>query len=150
MRLVIQRVSEASVHVNARAVASIGRGLLVLCGVCSADTDADAAWLAQKLVHMRLFADTDGRMNLSVNDVGAEILVVSQFTLYASTAKGNRPGFSGAAAPEQANHLYERFLALVEQCLGRPVQRGVFGADMQVGLLNDGPVTICMDSKARE
>ena len=150
MRLVIQRVSEASVHVNGALVGRIGKGLLVLCGVCAADTSVDAEWLAQKVVQMRIFSDAAGKMNLSVADIGGEVLVVSQFTLHAATAKGNRPGFTAAAPPLQAVPLYEMFLSLLERQLGKPVQKGVFGADMKVGLLNDGPVTICMDSQARE
>lgn len=150
MRLVIQRVAEAAVHIDGHPVARIQKGLLVLCGICSEDTASDAEWLAQKLVHMRIFADPAGKMNLSVQDMGGEVLVVSQFTLHASTSKGNRPGFTAAAPTERAIPLYELFLASVERLHGRPVQKGVFGANMQVSLLNDGPVTLCMDSKARE
>ncbi len=128
----------------------IGRGVLVLVGVEAGDTPADAEWLAAKIVALRIFPDDEGKMNRSVVDTGGEALVVSQFTLHASTKKGTRPSFVRAAAPEEAVPLYERFLAEVEQGLGRPVARGVFAADMQVALVNDGPVTIVIDSRSRE
>jgi D-aminoacyl-tRNA deacylase len=142
-------VSEASVSIHGERVAQIGHGLM-LCGIEQADSEAEAAWLVGKIAQMRIFSDAEGKMNLSVKDVSGEVLVVSQFTLHASTKKGNRPSFIRAARPEQAIPLYERFITLLEAELGKPVQRGVFGADMQVALVNDGPVTILMDSLARE
>lgn len=150
MRAVIQRVSRASVAIDASETASIGPGLLVLAGVEEGDTAADIEWLAAKIVAMRIFADTEGRMNRSVIDIGGEILVVSQFTLHASTKKGNRPSFLRAAKPAEAIPLYERFLTMVEQGLGKPPQAGVFAADMAVSLINDGPVTILLDSRRPE
>lgn len=150
MRIVAQRVGEASVAVEGVAIANIGRGLLILAGVSRDDTEEDAAWLAGKLARMRIFPDSDGKMNLSIADIGGEILVVSQFTLYAETAKGNRPSFSSAAGPESAIPLYGLLASRLEQELGRPVARGRFGADMAVSLRNEGPVTIVMDSKKRE
>ncbi|MBK8094903.1 MAG: D-tyrosyl-tRNA(Tyr) deacylase [Verrucomicrobiaceae bacterium] len=150
MRLVIQRVSEASVTIDGAITGQIGSGLLILCGIEAVDTEEDATWLVQKVTQMRIFGDADGKMNLSVKDTGGGILVISQFTLHASTKKGNRPSFIRAARPEQAIPLYERFLSLLEAELGRPVARGIFGADMKVALINDGPVTICIDSQARE
>ncbi len=150
MRVVVQRVSEASVSIDQSVVSQIGRGLLVLLGVESADTAEDADWLAAKLCQMRIFSDAEGKMNLSVQEIVGEVLVVSQFTLHASTKKGNRPSFIRAARPEQAIPLYEHFVRSVEAHLGRSVKTGVFAADMKVALVNDGPVTITMDSKARE
>ncbi len=150
MRLVLQRVSEASVTVDGNVVGQIGAGLLILVGIENDDTADDAAWLTQKVTQMRIFADAEGKMNLSVKDSGGDLLVVSQFTLHASTKKGNRPSFIRAARPEHAIPLYEQFLALLETEIGKPVARGIFGADMQVALINDGPVTICLDSRARE
>jgi D-tyrosyl-tRNA(Tyr) deacylase len=150
MRAVVQRVSEASVTIGGAVSGRIGRGVLVLVGVEAGDTPADAEWLAAKIVALRIFPDDEGKMNRSVVDTGGEALVVSQFTLHASTKRGTRPSFVRAAAPEEAVPLYERFLAEVEQGLGRPVARGVFAADMQVALVNDGPVTIVIDSRSRE
>jgi D-tyrosyl-tRNA(Tyr) deacylase len=150
LRVVAQRVSEAKVAVDGKAIASIGAGLLILAGVSPEDTEEDGAWLAGKLVRMRIFPDAEGKMNLSVADVAGGILVVSQFTLFAETAKGNRPSFSTAAVPEKAIPLYEKFAAQLAGELGRPVSTGKFGADMAVSLVNDGPVTIVMDSKRRE
>lgn len=150
MRIVAQRVGEASVAVEGRLVGSIGRGLLVLAGVGQQDTDEDAAWLAGKVARMRIFPDAEGKMNLSVADIGGEVLVVSQFTLYASTAKGNRPSFTGAAAPAEAERLYLKLAADLARELGKGVPTGIFGADMQVSLRNEGPVTIQMDSRNRE
>ena len=150
MRLVLQRASSASVTIAGKVVASIGTGLLVLIGIEEADGEDDAAWLVQKLTQMRIFADAEGKMNLSLKDIAGDALVVSQFTLHAGTKKGNRPSFIRAARPERAVPLYEHFLLLLESHLARPVPRGVFGADMQVALVNDGPVTILLDSKARE
>jgi len=150
MRVVIQRTSEASVTIEKQVVARIGQGLLVLIGIEAADTAEDAYWLVGKIVQMRIFEDTEGKMNLSVKDVAGDVLVVSQFTLHAATKKGNRPSFIRAARPEAAIPLYEQFLTRLETELGRPVPRGVFAADMKVALINDGPVTILMDSKSRD
>ncbi|HBJ86613.1 MAG: D-aminoacyl-tRNA deacylase [Prosthecobacter sp.] len=150
MRLVLQRVSSASVTVDGAITGQIGAGLLILAGIEHDDTADDLAWLVSKVTQMRIFADAEGKMNLSVKDSGGELLVVSQFTLHASTKKGNRPSFIRAARPETAIPLYEQFLALLEAELGKPVACGIFGADMQVALVNDGPVTICIDSRAKE
>ena len=150
MRIVIQRVRHASVTVDNQAVSAIGQGLLVLVGVENGDTPADAEWLAAKTVALRIFDDADGVMNRSVLDIGGEVLAVSQFTLTASTRKGNRPSYIRAARGEEANTLYESYCQLVADRIGRPVGRGIFGADMQVSLLNDGPVTIIIDSRMRE
>lgn len=150
MRALIQRVSSASVRIDGQLHASIGPGLLVLLGVSTTDTAADTAWLVPKLVKLRIFSDDAGAMNRSVADTGGEILLVSQFTLLAATQKGNRPSFLGAARPEQAIPLYEGFRDALAAALGKPVPTGVFGADMEIGLVNDGPVTIWMDSQARE
>ncbi len=149
MRLLVQRVTGASVSIGGRECARIGRGLLVLAGVGPDDTEADVEYLAGKLVRLRVFDDGEGVMNLDVARTGGEVLVVSQFTLMASTRKGNRPSYVGAAPEAVARPLYERFAARVAELLGRSVPTGVFGADMQVGLVNDGPVTIWIDSKAR-
>lgn len=150
MRAVIQRVSEASVAVPAEGYESgIGSGLLVLVAFIDEDTAEDLEWTAKKIAGMRIFDDADGVMNLSVKDVEGEILAVSQFTLYASTVKGNRPSYIKAAKPDVAIPLYEDFLTRLEQHLGKPVGRGIFGADMKVSLLNDGPVTIIIDSKLK-
>lgn len=150
MRAVIQRVSEASVTIEGTVRGRIGPGLLVLLGIETADGPEDIEWLAGKLVRMRIFSDDAGLMNRSVQDCDGGILVISQFTLHASTKKGNRPSFIAAARPEQAIPLYEALLAQVERELGKPVARGEFGADMQVALVNDGPVTIVIDSRNRE
>jgi D-tyrosyl-tRNA(Tyr) deacylase len=150
MRLVLQRVSSASVTVDDAITGQIGLGLLILAGIEHDDTADDLAWLVSKVTQMRIFANAEGKMNLSVKDSGGDLLVVSQFTLHASTRKGNRPSFIRAARPETAIPLYEQFLALLEAEMGKPVARGIFGADMQVALVNDGPVTICIDSRAKE
>ena len=150
MRVVIQRASEASVTIDGKVTACIGTGLVVLVGIEGEDSTEDAEWLAGKIVQMRIFGDEDGKMNRSVKEVAGDILVVSQFTLHASTKKGNRPSFIRAARPEQAIPLYEGFLARLETEQGKPVGRGVFAADMKVALVNDGPVTILMDSRSRE
>ena len=150
MRLVIQRVSNAEVAVPDQDYrAEIGGGLLVLAAFIDEDTQEDLEWTARKLVAMRIFDDSEGVMNLSVKDVEGEIMVVSQFTLYASTVKGNRPSYIKAAKPDIAVPLYEKFVSLVEEHLGQEVKRGIFGADMKVSLLNDGPVTIIVDSKLK-
>ncbi|MCY3013324.1 MAG: D-aminoacyl-tRNA deacylase [Planctomycetota bacterium] len=150
MRGVIQRVNAAEVMIDGRTVGRIGPGLLVLVGVEEGDTLADADWVAEKTARMRIFADEAGKMNRSVVDIDGGLLVVSQFTLHAATQKGNRPSFLRAARPEEAVPLYERFLAALEREAGRPVARGVFAADMEVSLVNDGPVTILLDSRRRE
>ena len=150
MRAVIQRVSQASVTIAGQVRSTIGRGLLVLVAVEDADTPEDIEWLAGKLVRLRIFPDAAGLMNRSVQDVGGDILVVGQFTLFASTQKGNRPSYLRSARPEVAIPRYEAFVARLRAELGRPVGTGEFGADMKVALVNDGPVTITMDTKARE
>lgn len=150
MRLVIQRVKNASVDVPDQGYkAEIGDGLLVLAAFIDEDTQEDLEWSARKLVSMRIFDDAQGVMNLSVKDIEGDIMVVSQFTLYASTVKGNRPSYIKAAKPEIAVPLYKKFVSLVEEQSGREVKRGIFGADMKVSLLNDGPVTIIVDSKLK-
>ena len=150
MRAVIQRVSEAKVAIGGAAKGAIGTGLLVLVAVEDADTEADIEWLSGKIARLRVFADEQGVMNRSVQEVDGEILVVSQFTLFASTKKGNRPSYSHSAKPEVAVPLYDKFVARLELELGKPVQTGEFGAHMMVALINDGPVTILIDSKLRE
>lgn len=150
MRIVIQRVRHASVSIEGEVHGSIGQGLLVLVGVENGDTIDDARWLADKTVALRIFNDENGVMNRSVIDIGGEVLSISQFTLTASTRKGNRPSYIRAAGHELATQLYEAYTDMVRQRLGRPVPTGVFGADMQVDLLNDGPVTIIIDSRLRE
>ncbi|MGV3660667.1 MAG: D-aminoacyl-tRNA deacylase [Prosthecobacter sp.] len=146
MRLVLQRVSSASVTIDGQIAGQIGAGLMILAGIEGEDTAEDLAWLVQKVTQMRIFSDADDKMNLSVKDIGGELLVVSQFTLHANTKKGNRPSFIRAARPEQAVPLYEQFLSMLEADLGKPVARGVFGADMKVALVNDGPVTLILDT----
>lgn len=150
MRLVIQRVKNASVEINGKKVSEIGQGLLVLVGVEVGDTEEDVSWLAGKTVGLRIFDDDEGVMNRSVMDIGGEVLAVSQFTLTASTKKGNRPSYIRAAGHETAVPLYEKYCDEVSAAIGKQVGRGVFGADMQVSLLNDGPVTIIIDSRLRE
>lgn len=150
MRLVIQRVQRASVTVKGSTVSSIGKGLLLLLGVEQSDTEEDIQWLRRKVLGLRIFDDEEGVMNRSIMDVGGDIIVVSQFTLMASYKKGNRPSWIRAAGHEHAIPMYERFVAELEQGLGKPVGTGVFGAEMQVELVNDGPVTICMDTKNKE
>jgi D-aminoacyl-tRNA deacylase len=149
MRVVIQRVSEASVTINASIYGQIKQGFVLLLGIEEADTTEDADWLVQKITQMRIFSDEEGKMNLSLKDSNGALLIISQFTLHASTKKGNRPSFIKAARPEQAIPLYEYF---IESCKKEilDVQTGIFGADMKVSLVNDGPVTIVMDSKNRE
>jgi D-tyrosyl-tRNA(Tyr) deacylase len=150
MRVTIQRVSEASVTVDSNRISSIGRGLLVLSGFEEADTNEDLEWTAAKLVNLRIFTDEKDLMNLSVKDINGDIIVVSQFTLHALTKKGNRPSFIRAAKPDIAIALYEKFIFLVGKELGKNVGTGEFGGDMKVALINDGPVTINIDSKNRE
>lgn len=150
MRTVVQRVTHASVAVPEEGYeSSIGKGLLLLAAFIDEDTDEDIEWSARKIAAMRIFDDEAGVMNLSVKDVGGEILAISQFTLYASTVKGNRPSYIKAAKPDVAIPLYEKFLAALETELSRPIGKGIFGADMKVSLLNDGPVTIIVDSKLK-
>ena len=150
MRAVIQRVSKASVTIEGTKVADISSGLLVLLGVIDSDTPEDIQWLSNKLTNLRIFNDTDGVMNTSLKDSNGSAIVVSQFTLYAQTKKGNRPSYIKAAKPEVAKPLYEEFVRQFELDLGQTIQTGAFGVDMKVALLNDGPVTIIIDSKARE
>jgi D-aminoacyl-tRNA deacylase len=150
MRAVIQRVTRACVKIEDETVSQINRGLLVLVGVQSADSHDDILWLAGKIPRLRIFSDENGAMNLSVLDVAGDLLVVSQFTLFASTRKGNRPSFIYAAPPEQANRIYTEFCEQLETEIAKPVRRGHFGAHMKIELLNDGPVTICIDTKRRE
>lgn len=150
MRAVLQRVSEASVTIEGRKVANIGTGLLVLVGIEDTDTNEDIDWLTSKIAKLRIFNDADGVMNLSLQDVGGEVIVVSQFTLHAATKKGNRPSYIKASKPEVAIPLYEAFIRKMEEELGKKVQTGRFGADMKVALINDGPVTIIIDTKNKE
>ncbi len=150
MRALIQRVSEASVTIAGEVKGSVGPGFLILLGIEECDSAEDVEWLTVKISRLRIFGDAEGKMNASIADVGGRALVISQFTLHASTKKGNRPSFIRAARPETAIPLYEAFLVSLEKELGHGVERGIFGADMQVALVNDGPVTIWMDSKARE
>ncbi|NAS13989.1 D-aminoacyl-tRNA deacylase [Poritiphilus flavus] len=150
MRAVIQRVSEASVTVEGKRISEIGMGLLVLLGIEEADNNEDISWLSRKIVNLRIFNDSEGVMNRSLLDIDGEAIVVSQFTLHASTKKGNRPSYIKAAKPDIAIPLYEVFVGQMEQDLGKKVGTGIFGADMKVALLNDGPVTICIDTKKKE
>ena len=151
MRAVIQRVSEASVTIDGEVRSKIGRGLVVLLGIEDGDSsEDDSAWLVGKIARLRVFDDPDGNMNVSLADVAGEVLLISQFTLHASTKKGNRPSFIRAARPEVAVPLYEDFIARLEKEIGREVATGEFGADMKVALVNDGPVTITIDTKNRE
>ena len=150
MRAVIQRVSEAGVVIDNNLHAAIGGGLLVLIGIEEADTNEDIQWLSAKIVQLRIFDDKNGVMNLDIKQTGGGILLISQFTLYAATKKGNRPSYIKAAKPETAIPLYEKMIQELEASLGKPVGTGVFGADMKVRLINDGPVTIIIDTKNRE
>ena len=150
MRVVIQKVTEASVSIENQIVASINKGLLVLVGIEDGDTNEDIAWLSSKIVNLRIFDDANGVMNLSVKEVEGEVLIVSQFTLHASTKKGNRPSYIKASRPEVAIPIYEAFIKQVESLLGKRVPTGQFGAMMQVSLCNDGPVTILIDTKNKE
>jgi D-tyrosyl-tRNA(Tyr) deacylase len=150
MRAVIQRVSEPSVTIHDSVRAAINRGLLVFMAVEDADTPDDVAWLAGKVVRLRIFPDDQNLMNLSVQDISGDILLISQFTLFASTKKGNRPSYIRSAKPDVAVPLYEQLVAQLTTELGRPIRTGEFGADMKIALLNDGPVTLCIDTKQRE
>ncbi|MFK7758304.1 MAG: D-aminoacyl-tRNA deacylase [Flavobacteriales bacterium] len=149
MRILLQRVTEASVTISKSITAQIEKGYLVLVGIENEDTEEDISWLAKKIVQLRIFSDTEGKMNLDIKDVDGEILVVSQFTLHAKTKKGNRPSYIKAARPEVAIPLYETFKTELSNILGKKVQSGEFGADMKVALVNDGPVTIWIDSKEK-
>ena len=150
MRVVIQRVSEASVAIEGKIKSSIGKGLLILLGIENADTQDDIDWLAGKISRLRIFDDDDGVMNLSVKDIGGEIIVVSQFTLHANTRKGNRPSYIKAARPDFAIPMYKKFVAKLEEETGKSVQTGEFGAMMDVALINNGPVTIIIDTKNKD
>ncbi len=150
MRIVIQRVLKASVSIGCESYSTINQGLMILVGIVEGDTEQDMEWLAAKAANMRIFDDEKGVMNRSVIDVGGEILAVSQFTLAASTKKGNRPSYIHAAGHDLAIPLYDKFCAKIQELVGREVKKGVFGADMQVELINDGPVTIIVDSKLKE
>ncbi len=150
MRVVIQRVSQASVAIDGRINGAIGKGLLILVGIEDADGTEDIEWLSRKIVQLRIFGDEAGIPNLSVQDVQGELLVISQFTLHASTKKGNRPSYIRASKPEIAIPLYEAFVKQLTIDLGKPVATGIFGADMKVSLVNDGPVTIIMDTKQKD
>ncbi|MFN5649395.1 MAG: D-aminoacyl-tRNA deacylase [Sphingobacteriales bacterium] len=150
MRAVIQRVKEASVTVDDTITGSVGQGLLIFLGIEDADNEEDILWLSGKIVNLRIFDDSDGVMNLSVKDTGGDILLVSQFTLQASTRKGNRPSYIRASKPEIAIPLYEKMIRQLETDLGKKIQTGEFGAEMQVRLLNNGPVTITIDTKSKE
>ena len=150
MIAVIQRVSESAVRVNGELKGEIGKGLLILLGIEEADGSEDISWLSKKIVNLRIFEDAEGVMNLGLREVGGDILLISQFTLHASTKKGNRPSYIKAAKPEVAIPLYEQFIQQLTSDLGKPVQTGEFGADMKVSLINDGPVTIIIDTKERK
>jgi len=150
MRLVIQRVKLASVKINDQIHSEIGLGLMVLVGIEEADSMEDLTWLASKLCNMRVFSDEEGKMNLDIKQVNGDILLISQFTLHASTKKGNRPSFIKAARPEKAIPLYENFIKEIEKTMNKTIKTGIFGAEMQIALVNDGPVTIIVDSRDKE
>ena len=150
MRVVIQRVSEASVKIDGEIKSSIGKGLLILLGIENEDSGEDVEWLCQKISYLRIFDDENGVMNISVKDISGDVLLISQFTLHASTKKGNRPSYIKAAKPDVAIPLYEKFIHLLTDELGKKIFTGEFGADMKVSLVNDGPVTIIIDSKEKE
>lgn len=150
MKIVIQRVTQASVTINNNVYSSINQGLLILLGIENSDTIEDIKWLCNKIVNLRIFNDSNGVMNISVKDISGEILVISQFTLHAATQKGNRPSYIKAAKPEIAIPLYEKFIGILSETSTIPVKTGQFGADMKVSLLNDGPVTIIIDTKNKE
>jgi D-tyrosyl-tRNA(Tyr) deacylase len=150
MRAIIQRVSSASCSIEGKISGQIGKGFMILLGIEDNDTEEDLNWLAQKISNMRIFSDENGLMNKALTDVQGNILLVSQFTLFASTKKGNRPGFTRSAKPDLAIPFYEKMISELGQLTGTKIQTGVFGADMQISLVNDGPVTICIDTKAKE
>jgi len=150
MRVIVQRVTEASVSINHQIFSSINKGLLIFLGIEDSDNLEDIEWLCNKLINLRIFGDDSGIMNLSLKDISGEFLIISQFTLYASTKKGNRPSYIRAAKPDVAIPLYEKFVNTLQKLSGLPVKTGQFGADMKVNLLNDGPVTITIDTKNKE
>ena len=150
MRVVVQRVSQSNVKVSGEVIGEIKEGLVVLVSFVDEDNDTDLGWMTKKIINLRIFNDDEGKMNRSVQDVGGDILLISQFTLPGSTKKGNRPSFIKAAKPDFANVMYERFIKVLEQSLGKEIQTGEFGGDMKVSLVNDGPTTIIIDSKDKE
>ena len=150
MRVVIQRVSQSNVKVSGEVIGKINEGLMVLVSFVDEDNDTDLDWMTKKIINLRIFNDDEGKMNRSVQDIGGDILLISQFTLHGSTKKGNRPSFIKAAKPDFANVMYERFINILEQSLGKKIQTGEFGGDMKVSLVNDGPTTIIIDSKDKE
>ena len=150
MRVVVQRVSQSNVKVSGEVIGEINEGLMVLVSFVDEDNDTDLDWMTKKIINLRIFNDDEGKMNRSVQDVGGDILLISQFTLHGSTKKGNRPSFIKAAKPDFANVMYERFIKVLEQSLGKEIQTGEFGGDMKVSLINDGPTTIIIDSKDKE
>ena len=150
MRVVVQRVSQSNVKVSGEVIGEINKGLMVLVSFVDEDNDTDLGWMTKKIINLRIFNDDEGKMNRSVQDVGGDILLISQFTLHGSTKKGNRPSFIKAAKPDFANVMYERFIKVLEQSLGKEIQTGEFGGDMKVSLINDGPTTIIIDSKDKE
>ena len=150
MRVVVQRVSHSNVKVAGEVIGKINEGLMVLVSFVDEDNDTDLGWMTKKIINLRIFNDYEGKMNRSVHDVGGDILLISQFTLHGSTKKGNRPSFIKAAKPDFANVMYEKFIKILEQSLGKGIQTGEFGGDMKVSLINDGPTTIIIDSKDRE
>ena len=150
MRVVVQRVSQSNVKVSGEVIGEIKKGLMVLVSFVDEDNETDLGWMTKKIINLRIFNDDEGKMNRSVQDVGGDILLISQFTLHGSTKKGNRPSFIKAAKPDFANVMYERFIKVLEQSLGKEIQTGEFGGDMKVSLINDGPTTILIDSKIKE
>ena len=150
MRVVVQRVSQSNVKVSGEVIGEIKEGLMVLVSFVDEDNDSDLGWMTKKIINLRIFNDDEGKMNRSVQGVGGDILLISQFTLHGSTKKGNRPSFIKAAKPDFANVMYERFIKVLEQSLGKEIQTGEFGGDMKVSLINDGPTTIIIDSKDKE
>ena len=150
MRVVVQRVSQSKVKVSGEVIGEINEGLMVLVSFVNEDNDTDLGWMTKKIINLRIFNDDEGKMNRSVQDIGGDILLISQFTLHGSTKKGNRPSFIKAAKPDFANVMYERFIKVLEQSLGKEIQTGEFGGDMKVSLVNDGPTTIIIDSKDKE
>ena len=150
MRVVVQRVSQSNVKVSGEVIGEIKEGLMVLVSFVDEDNDTDLDWMTKKIINLRIFNDDEGKMNRSVQDVGGDILLISQFTLHGSTKKGNRPSFIKAAKPDFAKVMYERFIKVLEQSLGKEIQTGEFGGDMKVSLINDGPTTILIDSKIKE
>ena len=150
MRVVVQRVSQSNVKVSGEVIGEIKEGLMVLVSFVDEDNDTDLDWMTKKIINLRIFNDDEGKMNRSVQDIGGDILLISQFTLHGSTKKGNRPSFIKAAKPDFANVMYERFIKVLEQTLGKEIQTGEFGGDMKVSLINDGPTTIIIDSKDKE